>query len=811
MGTLLQDLRYSFRTLRKSPVFTLVAVAALALGIGANSAIFSVVNAVLLRPLPFDHPERLMSVQARSEKDGSVSSDESYPNFLDFRDQCQTCEGVAAYGYQTSFMMIPGEEPERARGVDASADLFQMLGTKPALGRVFTREEDQPKGRRVIVLSYGFWQRSFGANPQIIGQEIPLGSQPMTVIGVMPQGFKYPVEMQQVDFWTPLAPMLSEADLTKRDYVSLTLLAKTKPGVTTGQAQAEFETISRRLQAQYPDTNTALVFFVNPLGESLVGNLRTALLVLLGAVGCVLLIACANVANLLLARAAARTKEMSIRTALGASRWRIVRQLLTESLVLSVLGGALGLLLAMWGVALLTAASPADIPRISEVSLDATVVVFTVAVALATGVVFGLAPALQASKSDVNEALKEGGRGSGEGHTRNRLRGALVVAEVALSLMLLVGAGLLAQSFRRLLDVQPGFDPNNLLTMDVVPRRSRYPEEAQRVQFFQDFLQRAAQAPGVRAVGLVDPLPLNGNFEAWDFNIEGRAPFAPGDNEAADRRIISPGYFAAMGIPVRRGRTFDERDRRDAPAVIIINETFARRHFPNEEPLGKRLIFSGGTAAGTREIVGVVGDVRHAGLDEATTPEFYLPFTQVLTARLTVVARTDSSDPAPTAAALRAVIRQTDKDSPIYNVRTMNQLLSASVAKRRFNMILLGGFATVALLLAALGIYGVISYTVTQRTHEIGIRVALGAQPRDVLRMILGQGMVLTLIGVAFGLVGALALTRVMSGLLFGVSATDPATFVGVAFVLSAVAFVSCLIPARRATRVDPMVALRYE
>jgi predicted permease len=811
MGTLWQDIRYGLRTLRKSPVFTLVAVFALALGIGANSAIFSVVNAVLLRPLPFDHPERLLTIRARNERDGSVGVEQSYPNFLDLRAQCQACEGVAAYAHTTTFLTGSDEEPERARGIQASADLFALLGAKPAVGRVFTPEEDQPGGHRLVVLSYEFWQRSFGGDAKIIGREIPLGSAPTTVIGVMPPGFKFPVESTQIDFWMPLAPMLSPADKDGRANVWLDLLAKTKAGATREQVQAEIETISRRLQTQYPATNTALIFFTKPLHEDLVGDLRAALLVLLGAVGCVLLIACANVANLLLARAAGRAKEISIRTALGASRWRIMRQLLTESLLLAFAGGALGLLVAMWGVALLASASPADIPRIGEVGLDARVVVFTLAVTLVTGVVFGLAPALQASKADLNETLKEGGRGSGEGHGHSRLRGALVVSEVALSLVLLVGAGLLAQSFKRLLDVQPGFDPANILTMDVIPRHSRYPQEAQRVQFFQDFLDRAKTVPGVKAVGLVDPLPLNGNFEAWDFDIEGRPPFAPGEQNNADRRIVNADYFQAMGIPVRRGRAFDERDRKDAPAAIIVNETFARRFFAGEDPLGKRLVFNDGPAMGTREIVGVVGDVRHAGLDEPTSPEFYLPFTQVLTVRLTVVARTTSDDSSSVAASLRGIIRQTDKESPIYNVRTMNQLLSSSVAKRRFNMILLGGFACVALLLASLGIYGVISYTVTQRTHEIGIRVALGAQPRDVLRMVLRQGMTLALAGVGCGLVGALALTRVMSGLLFGVSASDPATFALVALLLAAVAFVSCLIPARRATRVDPMVALRYE
>jgi predicted permease len=812
MGSFTQDLRYSFRTMRKTPVFTVVAILALALGIGANSAIFSVVNAVLLRPLPFDHAERLLSVQSRNEMVGGVGVEQSYPNFLDLRAQCQTCEGAAAYSGATAFMTNPGEEPERARGVQASAGLLPLLGVQPALGRFFNAEEDQPGARRVVVLSYGFWQRSFGGNPKIIGQDIPLGSAPMTVVGVMPKSFKFPVEWQQTDFWMPLAPSITPADRDGRANVWLDVVAKTKPGVSTGQAQAEIETISRRLQSQYPATNTAIMFFVKPLKENLVGDLRTALFVLLGAVGCVLLIACANVANLLLARAAGRSKEMSIRTALGASRARIMRQLLTESLLLALVGGALGLLLAMWGVDLLAAAAPADIPRVAEIGLDARVVLFTLFVTLATGIVFGLAPALQASKSDVNEALKEGGRGTGEGSGRGRLRGALVVSEVALSLVLLVGAGLLAQSFKRLLDVTPGFDAKNLVTMDVVPRRARYPEEAQRVQFFRDFVEQASRLPSVRGVALVDPLPLNGNFEAWDFQIEGRAPFAPGEQNSADRRVVNGDYFRVMAIPLRKGRTFDERDRKEAPQALVVNETFARRFLNGEEPLGKRIVFGGGPAGGTaREIVGVVGDVRHAGLDEPTTPEFYVPYTQVLTARLTVVARAASDDTTNVAGALRGVIRQTDKDSPIWNVRTMDELLAASVAKRRFNMILLGGFASVALLLAALGIYGVISYTVTQRTHEIGVRVALGAQPRDVVRMILTQGMRLTLIGVGVGLLGAFALTRVMTGLLFGVSATDPVTFGVVALLLAGVAFVSCLLPARRATKVDPMIALRYE
>jgi putative ABC transport system permease protein len=806
----MQDLRYAFRSLLKSKGFTLVAVLALALGIGANSAIFSVVNAVLLRPLPFETPEQLLTVQGRNERDGSISNEHSYPNYIDLRDQSRSLAHVAAYSPTTAFI-TGGEEPERVRGVVASADLFPLLGVQPAVGRVFTREDDKPGGRRTVVLSHGLWQRRFGSDPKIVGQEIPLGSSPSLVLGVMPQGFKYPLGGDNYEFWMPLASSLAASELAGRGSVFLPVVARLKAGVPVEQAQAEADTIASRLAIQYPATNTGQGYALKPLHENLVGDLRPALLVLLGAVGCVLLIACANVANLLLARAAGRQKEISIRTALGASRWRIVRQLLTESLLLAVMGGALGLLIAMWGIDLLLAASPDDLPRLNEIALDGRAVAFTAAMTLLTGVIFGLAPALAASKTDLNEALKDGGRSSSEGASRNKLRGALVVVEVAMSLVLLVGAGLLAQSFLRLLKVTPGFNPERVMTLDLVMGRNKYPDAARQVNFLQNLLQRVSTLPGVEAAGVVNPLPLNGNFDAYNFDIPGRAPAAPGEEPGADRRIISPDYFRAMSIPLQKGRPFSERDVREAPPVVIINETFARLYFAGMEPLGQRIVFTDAPDSPAREVVGVAADVRHAGLDEPAGLEYYVPFYQAPATRVTLVARTTASDAASIMPALRGLIREVDKDLPLWNVRTMNSLLSESVARRRFNMTLLGIFALVALLLASLGIYGVMSYLVTQRTHEIGIRLALGAQPADVLKMVLKQGMLLVGAGVAVGLVCAFALTRSMSSLLYGVSATDPGTFGLISLFLLLVAFAANYIPARRATKVDPMVALRYE
>jgi putative ABC transport system permease protein len=810
MRTLWQDIRYAARTLRKNAGFTLVAVAALALGIGANTAIFSVVNAVLLRPLPFEEPGRIVYLTGRAGADGAPTRVFSYPNFLDVKSQARVFEHAAAYGRAQQFL-TEGDEPERVQGAYVSAEMFPLLGVGPALGRAFTADEDQPGAPRVVVLGHGLWERRFGSDPSVVGREVQFASGPATVVGVMPRGFKFPVEERQTEFWMAFARNVPAGQLSNRGAVFLEVVARLAPGVTHEQARAEADVLARRLAEQHPADNTGLGIVVTPLHESLVGETRTALLILLGAVGLVLLIACANVANLLLARAASRQKEIAVRTALGASRLRIVRQLLTESLLLALAGGALGLLLALWGVDLLAAASPADIPRVGEIGLDPWVLLFTLGTSLVTGVVFGLVPAWQASKAEVHDALKEGGRGSTEGG-RGRVRAVLVVSEVALSLVLLVGAGLLLRSFAQLLDVSPGFESRNLLAADVA-FGTTYKEDAQRVAFVREALARASAAPGVRAVGAVDPLPLGGNFTAYSFEVEGRTPARPGEEPDAQHRVVTPDYFRAMAIPVRRGRVFAERDDARAPFVVVVNETFVRRYFGGEEPLGRRLRFDTGGGATDNplvEIVGVVGDVRHAGLEAPPDPEMYVPFAQSPRARMSFVARTEA-DPLAAAPALRAALRQLDARQPVYNVRPMEQLLSQSVARRRFNLALLALFASVALALAAVGIYGVMAYTVEQRRHEIGIRLALGAQARDVFRLVVGQGMGLALAGIGLGLVAALAATRLMSSLLYGVSAADPLTYAGIALLLAGVAFAACYLPARRASRVDPMDALRQE
>jgi putative ABC transport system permease protein len=808
MGTLLQDIRYGLRMLWKHPGFTIISVLALALGIGANSAIFTVVNAVLLRPLPFEQPERLVTVLSRNEREATVSGSHSYLNFTDLRDQNQVFDSVGAYTAST-FFFIGNEGPERVNGALLSADMFAVLRARPALGRAFTREEDQLGAKRVAVISHNLWQRRFGGDSKVLGQDVTIGSTPATIIGVMPKGFRFPISMD-AECWMALTPALNEGIIQSRGAVFLGVVARMKEGVSIEQAQAESTTIASRLAAQYPDSNAGQGIALQSTHERVVGDLRPALLVILSAVGFVLLIACANVANLLLARASSRHKEIAIRTAMGASRGRIIRQLLTESLMLSLMGGAAGLLLALWGVDLLVAATPADIPRVSEVGLDARVLAFTAGVTLLTGLFFGLAPALQASKSDLNEGLKEGGRGSTESLRSNRVRSTLVVVEVALSLVLLVGAGLLIQSFWRLLEVKPGFDPEKVLAADVSLLRKDYPRTEQYVTFYQEAIERLGAMAGVEAAGAVDPLPLSNSFEAYSFQVEGRPASPPGEEPGADFRIASPGYFRAMGIPLVKGRIFNERDTMDTPHVILISEAFARRFFPNEEPLGKRLQVGDGQSR-PREIIGIVGDVRHAGLDQEPEPEFYVSYLQKPTSSMSVVVRASGADPAALAPSLRGVIGQINKDQPVYNVRTMRQLLSESVARRRFNMLLLGVFAGVALLLAAIGLYGVMSYSVTRRTHELGIRIALGAQAGDVLRLVVGQGMTLALIGVVAGLVAAYFATRAMATLLFGVGTTDLWTFAGVALLISAVAFLASYLPARRATKVDPMVALRYE
>jgi predicted permease len=805
--TLIRDLRYGARALRKNPGFTAVAVLTLALGVGANTAIFSVVNAVLIRPLPYENSHEL--VQLWGTMPQSDTSPVSPANFLDWRGQNRVFERTAAYTGQSLNLSGAGE-PERIRAARVSADLFELLRARPALGRAFLPEEDQHGGHRVVVLSHALWQRRFGGNPAVVGQTLSLSDQSYEVVGVMPPNFSFP--RTTTEMWTPIA--FSPTERAMRDTNFLSVIARLKPGVTLEQARSEMGVLARGLSGQYPDTNTEVGVKVVSYKEQVVGDARLSLLLLLGAVGFILLIACANVANLLLGRAAARRKEMTIRAALGASRGRVIRQLLTESVLLSLAGGGLGLLLAHWGLDLLAALQPTNIPRLAELSIDRRVLLFASALSLLTGVAFGLAPALLASKPELNDALKEGVKGTGGGSGRQRLRSLLIVSEIALSLVLLVGAGLMIKSFWRLMQVDPGFNPENTLTAVVSLPVSRYAETDRQIAFFQQAVERVGNLPGVEAAGVTTDIPLFGG-SSTGFDVEGRPPAAPGQRPMVEFRSVSPDYFRAMGISLVRGRTFNERDRADAPGVVIVNETLARRYFPGADPLGKRLGLSKPTD--WREIVGVARDTRNYGLDEEVKPEAYMPYTQSApdylsgsVSAMVLVART-ASDPQGVAAAVKREVQALDSSQPVYNIKTMEQYLAESTGQRRFNMLLLAIFAGVAVLLAAVGLYGVMSYAVVQRTHEIGVRMALGARGRDVLRMIVGQGLLLTLVGVALGLAAAFALTRVIRGMLYEVSSTDPATFIAVTSLLVLVSFLACLVPARRATRVDPLIALRSE
>jgi putative ABC transport system permease protein len=810
MGTFWQDLRYGARMLLRNPGFTGVVVLALALGIGANTAIFSVVNAVLLRPLPFEHPEQLVMVWGFSRINDNTRGVLSAPDARDLIEQSQTLEYLAPY-QQSGTTLASGDETQRIYGANVPADIFPLLRTKPLLGRTFTREEDVTGGPPVVVISQLLWQRDFASDPSIVGKEIRLGNKPYTVLGVMPADFRFPIRSERPDYWMPISASPSFiASKETRGNRSLRVVARLRAGVTLEQARSDLDTIARRLEAQYPDTNTGLSFAPTPLHEDVVRDIRPALLVILGAVGFVLLIACANVANLLLARGAARQKEIAIRTALGAGRLRIMRQLLTESVLLSALGGGLGLLIAMWGVDLLVAVSPQDLPRVRESGLDLNVLLFTAGVSLLTGLFFGLAPALKASKLDLNEALKEGGRGSTESLRRNRVRSLLVISEVALSLVLLIGAGLLIRSFVSLLNVHPGFEVPALLVVEMPLSRAKYASPEQQTTYVKQLIERTSTLPGVDSVAAVNILPLSGNGRQSSFTIEGRPPVPPGQEPDAEVSTVTPDYFRAMGIPVRSGRTFTERDTKDAPGVVVISETLARRNFPGEEPVGKRLRLD--DAQPPYQIIGIVADIHHEGLEREVYPEYYLSSLQSPERQVNLIVRAaPGTEPASLQPSVRQAIKQLDGDQIIWDSKTMRQLLAESVSARRFNMLLLGLFASLALILASVGIYGVMSYSVTQRTHEIGIRMALGAQTRDVLRLVVTQGMTLTLVGVVVGLIAAFAVTRVMTSLLFGVTATDAPTFIAVSLLLAGIALLACLIPARRATRVDPMVALRYE
>ena len=809
MDFLWKNLVYSLRMLLKRPSLTLVAVIAIALGIGANTAIFSVVNTVLLQPLPYDEPHQLLTLateQRTQALDGGGTF--SIPDILDIQQSSKTLEHVAIY-QRSGTMVTEGGDPERVLGAAVTADYFSLLRVKPVLGRVFTRDEDKPGAPQVIVLSHALWQRRFGGDPNIIGREIDLGGK-TTVVGVLPAGFQFPISDDPQDFWEPIfsAQFLTKEMREERANRFLSAIARLKPGVTVEQARADLDLLSRQIEQQSPESNTNVIFTAVSMHENITRDYRPALLIMLGAVGLVLLIACANVANLLLARAAARQKEVAIRMALGASRRRIMAQLLTESVLLSLAGGVLGLLLASWGMKLLVAYGPANVPRLHGVTVDRYVLFFTVFVSMLTGVLFGLVPALQASKPDPGHTLKQDGRGLTHGGS-SRMRSALIVSEVALSLMLLVGAGLLINSFWRLLRTDAGFDAQNVLALDIPLSRTKYTKPEQRSAAFEEIIARMKTLPGVRDVSVVNNVPLTDFDIEVSFQIEGRAPYKPGEEATADYTVVGNDYFRTMNVALRQGRVFTNHDTANSPQAIIVSDAFVKRYFPNEDPIGRRFVFDGEEKI-AREVVGVVADVRRNGLDVDVQPEMYVSHVQNPERRLNVVIR-DVHDASQLTQAARAEIKAFDPNQIIWRAQTLEDLLSTSVAPRRFNMLLLGVFAGVALVLAAVGLYGVMSYSVSWRTHEIGIRMALGAERADVLRLVVRQGMTMTVIGLALGLTGAFLLSRVIAGLLYGVSATDPLTFAGVSIVLLAVALLACLLPARRATRVNPIVALRTD
>ncbi len=806
--TLLQDVRFGVRMLVKSPTFTIVAVIALALGIGANTAIFSVINTVLLRPLPYKDPERLVMVWEDDSKHGYPRDTPAVANYMDWREQNQSFEAMAAMADQ-SFNLTGMGEPERIDGQRVSANLFSLMGVEPQLGRGFSPEEDQPGAGRVVIISNGLWQRRFGGDRTIVGKTLDLNGESYQVVGVMPTQFQFP--RREVDLWVPIAFTPQQAANRGSHY--LQVIARLKPGVAVQQAQADMSSIAARLQQQYPEQNTQLGAVVIPLHEQVTGDMRPALLVLLGAVGFVLLIACANVANLLLARAAARQKEIAVRVALGASRLRLIRQFLTESILLAVIGGVLGLLLSFWGINLLKSFIPDTIAQARTITIDAKVLGFTLLVSLLTGLIFGLAPATQASKFNLNETLKEGGRDSSAGSRGNRIRAMLVVAEVAVSLILLIGAGLLINSFLRLRNVDPGFRAENLLTMQVVLPKQKYSDQARRSAFYTELLRRVESLPGVKSAAVTTNLPLYRQGNSIGLSIEGR-PDPIGQRPSVTTRVISQRYFSTMGIQLLQGREFGDQDRIDSPAVAVVSETMARRFWPGESPLGKRVTPSTPDTAAPEDwitVVGVVKDVHQFDLVADPKPQMYLSYVQAEFFEPRDLVVSTSVDPLSMTSAVRGAVWEIDKDQPVSNIRTMKEIVSESVARQRFSMLLLGIFAGLALVLAAVGIYGVMSYSVAQRTREIGLRMALGAQKWDVLRLVVGQGLKLVLIGIAIGLVAAFVLTRVMSSLLFGISATDPTTFIAISLVLISVAVLASFIPARRATKVDPMIALRYE
>ncbi len=806
---MIADLKYALRMLIKAPGFTIIAVLTLALGIGANSAIFSVVDTVLLRPLSFKSPEQIVMIWGSHPQDSSKDVD-SYPDYEDYRAQSQSFQAMTAFTRSGAVLTGSGEA-RILRGLAVTSDVFEVLGAQPVLGRAYTREEAKDGAPPVVVLAHPFWKSNFNSDPRVIGQQINLSGKSYTILGVMPAGWNFPVEDAQRDYLTPLAPFIQK-QATQRGAHSFSLVGRLKAGVSLPQAEAEMRAIAARLARDYPDTNTDRGVWLVPLQEDVVGDVRPALLILLGAVALVLLIACANVANLLLARAAVRSREIGIRSALGASRIRIVRQLLAESFLLALLGGLGGLLLAWWAVDLLGAFGPRGVPRLGEIKVNGAVVAFTFAVAIASTLLFSLVPALQASRANVSEILQQGAKGSTGGLHTHRVRAILVVSQVSLSLLLLAGAGLLIRSFFNLRATNPGFDPARVLTLEQSLPRVIYPEPEQQQRFFEQMLPKLAALPGVESAGGVNLLPFSGNSRGSTFTIAGQPPIPEGSHPGAGHLTAIPGYFETLKIPLRAGRTFDRRDTKDSQRVVVVNEAFAHKFLPNVNPIGQQVVIDRDEPnPPPHEVVGVVGDAKHEALSLPADPEFYVPFAQEPERRVYFVLRTASANLSGLDAGVRRTVQEFDKDLFVPKLEPMEKLLAAHLSQPRFNMILLGLFAGVALLLAAIGIYGVIAYGVAQRTREIGIRMALGAQKGQMLGMMLRQSLTLVVVGLVLGLLGAIAATRLLGALLYGVGANDLTTYGAAVLLLGGAALLASYIPARRAMRVDPMIALRYE
>jgi putative ABC transport system permease protein len=811
MENLLQDLRYGVRMFLNRPAFAAVIIITLALGIGANTSIFCIVHSLLIRPLPFKEPDRLVMIWESNLSKGVSQDLVAFANLADWRDQTQVFEEVSDFD-STNFVLAGGDEAERIPGCHISSNLFRVLGVSPRVGRDFNAEDEQPGHEDIILVSHELWQRRFGADPNLIGKPLKLDNKSYTVVGIMPPGFNFPRWLEPVgaknlakaELWAPL--VIDAEAISKRGARYLSAIGRLRPGMRLAQAQAELEPVVRALEQQYPENEGYRVVLV-PMQEQIVGRVKSALLILFGAIAFVLLIACANVASLLLARATSRQKEIALRMALGCSRSRLIRQLLTESVSLGLIGGLAGLLVAYWGVGILVTSFPDGLPQIDSIKIDGRALGFTILISIVTGVLFGLIPALQSSKPDLNQALKEGGRGASAGFS-NRTRAILVVSEIALALVLLIGAGLMIKSFVHLMAVYPGFNPDNVLTLRIALPASKYAAANQKVAFFQQLTNRIENVPGVQSAGATTNLPLSGTSMSFRFMIEGRQEPST-EIHLAQYHAITPNYLRTMAIPLMQGRDFTEQDAESAPGVVIINKSLARRFFPDQDPIGQKIKITYGKPM-ARQIVGVIDDVKHKALETDSQEEVYVPFLQNPWSFMTVVVRSDA-EVQPMAGALRSAVWSLDKDQPIDSIIPMSQLVSDSIAHQRFYAELLGIFAGLAIMLAAVGIYGLISYTVTQRTHEIGVRMALGARQKDVLILIVRQGLVLALTGMAIGLGGSWFLTRFLSKLLYGTSVNDPATFISVSLLLILISLIACYIPARRATRVDPMVALRYE